>query len=150
MSYRSIDSSKVGKAEKSFREAFERLKQRKTEVLPKGAQVSQNNVAREAGGDPSALKKSRYPELVREIQQWVHENSIHPDTSSRQKTLNKRKKNRSLRDIICDLKLQRDSVATLLVEADAKILELTMDNARLQALLGPNNVNPLRVQKDRA
>ncbi|CAD0262751.1 hypothetical protein HBO43_03495 [Pseudomonas veronii] len=148
MSYQPINSSKVGKAENSFREAFERLKMRKPEILPKTAQVSQNNVAREAGADPSALKKARYPELVREIQQWILENSNSPVTSIRQKTLNKRKKNRSLRDTICDLKIQRDRVATLLVEADSKILELTMDNSRLQALLGPNNINPLRAPKD--
>ncbi|MGY2182348.1 hypothetical protein [Pseudomonas agarici] len=109
--------------------------------------MSQNNVAREAGSDPSALKKTRYPRLINEIQHWINEHNIDTRPSARQKTLSQRKRNRSLKEIIEDLKSQRDNVASLLVEADAKILELTMENIRLQAILHSTNVNPIRKSK---
>lgn len=47
----------VGAAETAFRAAFLRLKLGKPQVMPKGTPVTQNNVAREAGRDPSALKR---------------------------------------------------------------------------------------------
>lgn len=59
-----------GKAEKDFRLAFERLKNNKPEILAPNSSVTQNNVAREAGRDPSALKKNRYPFLISEIQAY--------------------------------------------------------------------------------
>lgn len=58
----------MGKAELDFSASFERLKYGNTLILPPGSPVSQNNVAREAGRDPSALRKSRYPKLVADIQ----------------------------------------------------------------------------------
>lgn len=61
----------MGKAELDFSAAFERLKYGNTLILPPGSPVSQNNVAREAGRDPSALRKSRYPKLVADIQAWI-------------------------------------------------------------------------------
>lgn len=48
-------------AEQRFRLAFERLKANKPNVLNPGSVVSQNNVAREAKCDPSALRKSESP-----------------------------------------------------------------------------------------
>lgn len=144
---RSVNPPIIGKAEQAFREAFERLKQGKPTNLSQGAQVSQNNVAREAGSDPSALRKSRYPELINEIQRWLTNNLCETAPSSRQKTLAQRKKNRSLKEVIKELKSQRDYAASLLVEADAKILELTMENSRLLAMLPKSNVNRINKPK---
>lgn len=127
-------SSSIASAESDYRSAFERLKQRKTVRLPLGASVTQNNVAREAGRDPSALKKDRYPRLVREIKHWIEQNAGQSPPSARQSMLASRKRNRSLKDKIADLKAQRDVAVSKLLEADAKILELTLENARLQAL----------------
>lgn len=123
----------IGAAEKSFRSAFERLIRGQPQILPRGVKVSQNNVAREAGCDPSALRKARYPSLIRDIQVWKkeHESDIVP--SRHKAALSRRKRNRSLRKKIRDLKAQRDLIASLLIEADAKILDLTMENARLHA-----------------
>lgn len=45
-------------AEANFREAVERLKVDAGKLLPMGTPVSQNNVAKEAGCDPTALKKA--------------------------------------------------------------------------------------------
>lgn len=144
MPSQSDNHREMGRAEKEFRHAFERLKSGKPERLPPGTPVSQNNVARETGIDPSSLKKSRYPDLVNEIQLWMNENYVTTKPSARQNTITVRRRNRSLREIINDLKLQRDSVASQLVEADAKILELTIEIGRLNAMIHSANINPIR------
>ena len=133
----------TGRAEERFRDALERLKQGKPVLLAKGTCVSQNNVAKEAGCDPSALRKSRYPSLIAEIQQWLQEHSATKPESVRQKTLAHRRRNRSLREKIKELKVQRDHAISLLVEADARILDLAMENARLIALQPKSNVTPI-------
>jgi hypothetical protein len=127
------DRTMVSKAEVAFRQAFERLKKNRPETLVKDSIVSQNNVAKEAGCDPSALRKSRYPTLVAEIQRWLEANRPQAPLSSRQTLISQRKRNRSLKERVEDMKAQRDSLASLLVEADAKILELTLENARLRS-----------------
>jgi hypothetical protein len=40
------------------------------------------------------------------------------------------------------MKTQRDSLASLLVEADAQILELTLENARLRAQVPSSKATP--------
>lgn len=136
-----------GRAESAFREAFDRLKRDKPDRLPKGTPVSQNNVAKEAGCDPSALRKARYPSLIAEIQRWIEEHAPDASPSPRQAILAQRSRNRSLREKIKALKAERDHALSLLVEADAKILDLTMENMRLQTQLPPSNVTPIRGRK---
>jgi hypothetical protein len=80
------------------------------------------------------LRKGRYPALIAEIQRWLEANRPQVPVSQRQTLLSQRKRNRSLKERIEDMKAQRDSLASMLVEADAKILELTLENARLRAL----------------
>ncbi len=134
----------MARAEEAFRAAFERLKQGKPELLEKGARVSQNNVAKEAGCDPSALRKSRFPTLVSEIQRWSAEHGGDAPPSPRQKILAQRKKNRSLRDQIESLKAERDHAFSLLVEADAKIVDLMDTVATQKAQIdGLSNVTPI-------
>ncbi len=118
-----------------FRDAFERLKLGVPQVLPKGTPVSQNNVAKEAGCDPSALRKTRFPLLVLEIQEWVGANKGEESPSDRQRLLKKRSKNRDLRETIADLKKQRDYAVGLLADADLRIVELTEKLADVQAEL---------------
>lgn len=112
-------------AEERFRESFERLKLGKPTVLPKGTPVSQNNVAKEANCDPSALRKKRFPSLIAEIQQYVESNKEEAPDSNRQKMLKRSKRNRNTREIIADLKRQRDVSAGLLADATLLIVELT-------------------------
>lgn len=123
------------RAEQRFRDAFDRLKLGIPQVLPKGTAVSQNNVAKEAGCDPSALRKTRFPLLVLEIQEWVVTNKGEEAPSDRQRLLKNRGKNRDLRETIADLKKQRDRAVGLLVDADLRVVELTMKLADVQAEL---------------
>lgn len=122
-------------AEQRFRDAFERLKLGVPQVLPKGTPVSQNYVAKEAGCDPSALRKRRFPLLVLEIQEWVEAHKGEQSQSERQRLLKKRGKNRDLRETIADLKKQRDAAAGLLADADLRIVELTERLADAQVRL---------------
>ena len=122
-------------AAQRFRDAFDRLKLGVPQVLPKGTPVSQNNVAKEAGCDPSALRKTRFPMLVLEIQEWVSANKVDESPSERQRLLKKRRKNRDLRDTNADMKKQRDHAVGLLADADRRIVELTEKLADVQAEL---------------
>lgn len=131
-------------AEQRFREAFDRLKSGVPVVLPKGSSISQNNVAREAGCDPSALKKSRYPLLIDEIQKHSREtHSTLPD-SQRKIDSRRRKQNRSTKADLALMKAERDVALSLLAEADNKIFDLTMENQRLRAQLPQSNVTSIR------
>jgi hypothetical protein len=92
-------------AEMRFRDAFRRLRNGEPKIMPHGTAVSQNNVAREAGCDPSALRKSRFPALVREIQAYVDlRNSDRP--SKHQIIAGRRGNRRTLEQRLADAILQ--------------------------------------------
>jgi hypothetical protein len=123
----SIKASNGGEtAEQRFRAAFERLKER-------GTPVSQNKVAKEAGCDPTALRKTRFPALVEEIQHWIASHPGEEQPSARQQVLKQRKRNRKARETIADFKLQRDKAVGLLADANRLIVELTEDLAGAKA-----------------
>jgi hypothetical protein len=144
MSSKSTEPRKVGKAELKFREAFERLKAGKPDLLPKGTPLSQNNVAKEAGVDPSALRRARFPELVADIQAWIETHKGEsPQKSPRQMMLAQRSRNRDLQEQNQALKEQRDNALSQLLDAQARILELTLENQRLRAQLPQSNVRQL-------
>ena len=116
----------MSKAELQFYEAFIRLKNNKPNILPKGTKVSQNKVAKEAGVDPSALRKSRYPNLISEIQEWMDQNPQNANVSKK-----KNEKSRSIDKIstlnnrIDVLTQERDDAVSKLLEAQLTILELS-------------------------
>lgn len=116
----------IGDAEKLFQDAFERLKCDKPIRLPRGTPVSQNNVAKEAERDPSALRKSRYPRLIRGIQKWIEDNGNAPRNRASSASLIKgaRDKNRQLKERIEELTRQRDTAMARLVIAEETILDL--------------------------
>ncbi len=134
-------------AEVAYREAFDRLKHGQPVRLPKGTPVSQNNVAKEAGCDPSALKKSRFPTLIADIQQYLAEQAVDRRPSPRQALQAQPQRNRNLRDRIEDLTKQRDALASLLNEANAKILELSDRVTGLEAKI-PSNVASMPLQRE--
>lgn len=142
MSLKPAETRKISKAELRFREAFERLKTGKPDVLPMGSLLSQNNVAKEAGVDPSALRRVRFPELVSEIQAWVelHKDDV-SEKSPRQMMLAQRSRNRDLKEKVKALEEQRDKALGQLLDAQSVILELTLENQRLRAQLPESNVH---------
>lgn len=134
--YSTVNKKKQRGAEDAFREAFSRLKENCPTRLRQGTRVSQNNVAREAGCDPSALKKSRYPELVADIKKWLLANP----PSNRTSRKNVVDRDKRLKERIAEITAQRDQVASLLVQADLRILELSRRVAMLEALRNENVV----------
>jgi hypothetical protein len=123
-----------------YRDAFERLKLNRPQLLPKGTPVTQNNVAKEAGSDPSALKKSRFPSLIVEIKTYVEQHAAVRPPSLNKVNLLARQKSRTLRDRIEQVARQRDQLASLLSEADAKIIELYDRIAELERQLPASNI----------
>ena len=143
------EPKKVSKAELKFRNAFECLKQGKPDILPKGTPLSQNNVAKEAGVDPSALRRARFPELVAEIQEWIEAYKYEKTTKSpRQMMLAQRSRNRDLKEKYSSLEEQRDKALSQLLDAEACILELTLENQRLRAQLPSSKVTHLSDQNN--
>ncbi|WP_080418303.1 hypothetical protein [Burkholderia ubonensis] len=127
-------SSTVETAELRFRLAFNRLKANKPEVLPRGTPVSQNNVAKEAGTDTTALKKKRYPTLIRDIQAFVEIQNQERERK-RQNIAEKRRARNDLTEMVKDLKSQRDDAQSQLISAKRRVLELLEENRRLRARL---------------
>lgn len=144
MSSKTVEPKKVSKAELKFRDAFGRLKQGKPDILPKGTPLSQNNVAKEAGVDPSALRRVRFPELVSEIQEWIEAHKDEKTTKTpRQMMLAQRSRNRDLKEKSNALEQQRDIAMSKLLDAQARIVELTIENQRLRAQLPQSNIRPI-------
>lgn len=124
----------LSKAEEAYWDAFDRLRMGRPTLLRKGTEVTQNNVARECDRDPSALRKARFPRVIRAIQRYVEEQSSDSEPSKRQEEIAGREKKRGLREQLAACRAQRDIAVSRLIEADAKILELTMENLRLQSI----------------
>lgn len=131
------------KAEDSYRAAFLRLKSNRPIRMPVGTVVSQNNVAKEAGVDPSALRKSRFPSLIAEIQHYVAESCSH-HVSARQEMLARRKIARTLKERLTDAIEQRDKLTGLLNDANARIVVLAAQVSQLQAMFPRSEVILLR------
>jgi hypothetical protein len=137
----SSQSVNIQTAETRFRQAFERLKVGMPKILPQGAPVTQNNIAREAGCDPTALRKARYPALIREIQAYIelHKND---DLSIVQKA-RKRRAKRSIEDRLKSMTQQRDNAQSILASANMRILELTEQVQLLQQQLDEHLPRPI-------
>lgn len=127
-------------AEDRFREAFERLKADKPTLLKRETPVSQNNVAKEAGCDPSALRKARFPSLIREIQAYVE---LHRQErlSKRQERIKQRMRRADLQVRIAQLSAERDEAQSKLASAHRRIVELNLHvkalKEKLDELLPP-------------
>lgn len=119
-------------AEQRFRSALDRLKTGAPLVLPAGTPVSQNNVAKEAGVDPSALRKARYPSLIREIQAYV-EIADKSRQIQRERQVQRRRARGDLKLLVKELQAQRDNAQSQLINAQRAVLELLQEKAMLQA-----------------
>lgn len=120
--------SQKGKAIEAFRAAFDRLKRDKPEILNPGSRVTQNNVAREAGRDPSALRTSRYPELIAEIQAYNElQKERQPISGARDN------RNRGLKRQNSELKNAISKLSSIVAAQDQKIIDLLDEIDRLKA-----------------
>jgi hypothetical protein len=113
----------VSKAESLFRAAYERLKTNEPVNLPKGTPITQNNVAKEAGKHPTALKKDRFPLLVLEIQDYLKRQEIDSDIINKKKKL---RKQRTLEERFADCQKQRSKLSSI-CEAQLQLIEDLMD-----------------------
>lgn len=125
-------------AEERFRQAFERLKANKPNVLARNTPVSQNNVAKEANCDPSALKKARFPSLIREIQAYVEING-QEQPSKRKEQLRQRSARAALKDRLHDVVVQRDLAQSQLISAQRRVIELAYEVEALKRELEQAN-----------
>jgi hypothetical protein len=116
-------------AEVLFTEAFERLKVNKPNILPTETPVTQNNVAREADRNPSALRKERYPRLILEIQAWVR--SLEEQNESKKRTNDNR--TRSMKQKLEDYKRQRDKLSSIVAAQNEYIKDLLEEVEQLKA-----------------
>lgn len=138
------DPSEPQSAESRFRQAFERLKNGRPKVLPKGTPVSQNNVAQEAGRDSTALKKRRFPKLVEEIQDYLREQEKGEASATADKVDQKRAK-RTTEERLEDAIRQRDQAQSILASANVRIVELTEEVRSLQRRLDEIQPPPTRL-----
>lgn len=133
-------------AEQRFRQAFERLKENKPTLLEPGTPVSQNNVAKEAGCDPTALRKARFVTLVEDIKTYVQEQNKNEAPSKRQTALKQKATRQQQRDRIAELKQQRDVAVSQMANANRRVIELFEEvqvlRRRLAELEPP--VHPMR------
>ena len=109
-------------AEDAFREAFQRLVSGTPVKLPLGSKVSQNNVAKEAGRSPSALRKERFPELIDEIKFYLANNSAGIESTSELRA--KSAVDTSLRARYEELRTRQNYETSRLLSALAELAEL--------------------------
>jgi hypothetical protein len=130
-------------AEERFRQAFYRLCADKPLRLQKGSAVSQNNVAKEAGTGPSALKKQRYPSLCSEIQAKVAEYDKSKPKTKNQELVSARSKNNDLLKELLLVKEDRDYQISLKLYAQHMVLALTKELDELKNATA-NKITPIR------
>lgn len=123
--------SQLQRTADKLRSAFERLCSGQPTRLPHGAAVTQNNVAREAGFVPSALRGNRYPALVADIRNWNLPSVSGVETNGTATAVVVAPNESALVD---QLARELDVLRSLLVEADIQIIELTGEMNRLKAL----------------
>lgn len=133
-------------AESRFRAAFERLKEGKPLIVPYETPVSQNNVSKEAGADPSALRKSRYPALIREIQAYV-EIADATELKSKERRVRQQQAKESTAHQILTLTRQRDLAQSELVSIQIMILEVLQENAMLKTVIDELRPPPTPLRK---
>jgi len=106
-----------------LRAGFERLKSGDVENVPQGTPVTQNNVARETGMEPSSFKKSRYPLLIDEIQRYISDTSQVASKSPGKPKAPKPKPDDDM--LVKNAIAERDLAVSKLMIAQVRIIELT-------------------------
>lgn len=105
--------------------------------------VTQNNVAREAGKDPSALKKARFPELVAEIQAYLEAKKPGSVPSTHSALKSTRSRNRKLVEGMEEVKAQRDMALSKVLSLRLEVLDLRQQLQCAEAI-SASNVLPMK------
>lgn len=116
-------------AEHEFRSAFKRIIEGKTIRIPKGSPPTLANIAREAGRDPSALKKSRYPTFIAEVEEYNNAPSVTVNKTDRSLTAQlaaARAENRSLREECSNLCQERDAAQTKILNLQQALVAMNL------------------------
>lgn len=117
-----------------YLEAFRRLVLKTPLNVEVGTLVSQNNVAKEAGKDPSALKLSRFPSVIKKIQTYLE---LTNELDSKKRIRNAKVKKGKLTAIakIATLEAQAIETQSKLLSVERRLIEVLQENAELQAKL---------------
>ncbi|MBH1494018.1 hypothetical protein JY423_02140 [Stenotrophomonas maltophilia] len=124
--YQGVTPSSKVTAESKFRAALARIIDGSALNVERNAQITQNNVAREAGVDPSALRASRYPALVMEIRDLAGMARADVGSMGHKPHRPRSEERRNEKQRYQDMKRQRDHAAALLASADSEVLRLML------------------------
>lgn len=91
--------------------------------------MSQNEVAREAGRDPSAFKKSRYPIAVMKVQNYIQQQNEKKE--AKKNSTDNRK--RTDKEKIADQRNQIDKLSSIVAAQNLTIQNLLTEIAQLKA-----------------
>ena len=130
-------------AEQEFRAAWQRIKDGKPIRITVGAPATLANIAREAGKDPSSLKRSRYPLLVHEVEtdnQLIAELPASVDRSLSSQLNGARDENRRILLDMDVLRAERDALKSQVLNLQLALLEKTQ---QLDVYIGPVSIASL-------
>jgi hypothetical protein len=120
-------------AEVEYRKAFKRIIEGKAIRIDKTASPTLANIAREAGKDPSALKKSRYPGFIGEVESFNQVASSVREEADRSLTAqlkSARQENKRLREDYELLSIERDQCHSRVLNLQQAIVELSFEIER--------------------
>lgn len=120
-------------AEVEYRKAFKRIIEGKAVRVDKTASPTLANIAREAGKDPSALKKSRYPGFIGEVESFNEIASSVREEADRSLTAqlkSARQENKRLREDYELLIVERDQSHSRVLNLQQAIVELSFEIER--------------------
>ncbi len=120
-------------AEVEYRKAFNRIIEGKAVRVDKTASPTLANIAREAGKDPSALKKSRYPGFISEVESFNQVSGSVKDETDRSLTAqlkSARQENKRLREEYELLSIERDQSHSRVLNLQQAIVELSFEIER--------------------
>jgi len=127
-------------AEIEYRKAFRRIVEGKAMRVDKMAPPNLANIAREAGKDPSALKKSRYPIFISEVESFnnnVSSAGERIDRSLSAQLKAARSENRKLRESYEQLTIERDESHSRVLNLQLALVEMSF---MVDGLEKPSNI----------
>lgn len=127
-------------AEIEYRKAFRRIVEGKAMRVDKMAPPNFANIAREAGKDPSALKKSRYPIFISEVESFnnnVSSAGERIDRSLSAQLKAARSENRKLRESYEQLTIERDESHSRVLNLQLALVEMSF---MVDGLEKPSNI----------